>query len=99
MVRSGTSTAPMPFGGSGSFDSSSSSSSAGGFNFVSPQRPLMPSRSSTQKAARGYSQLSSTMSPWTDDKNSRPVWSGPRSYRYGTTETSSPGSMIRAATI
>ena len=35
------------------------------------------------------------MSPVTPSRNSRPVWSGPRSYRYGTIDTSSPGSMMQ----
>src|SRR5688572_33190045 len=39
------------------------------------------------------------MSPVTDSRNSRPVWSGPRSYRFGTIDTSSPGSMMRAAAM
>src|SRR5262249_28949291 len=45
----------------------------------SPSCPLMPQRSSSQKAARGYIQASTAMSPLTDSRNSRPVWSGPRS--------------------
>src|SRR5262245_39087582 len=39
------------------------------------------------------------MSPGTDSRKSRPVWLASRSYRWGTMETSSPGSMIRAAAM
>src|SRR6516225_2628441 len=59
----------------------------------------MPSRSRTQKAARGNSQLRTTMSPLTDSRKSRPVCSPCRSYRCGITDTSRPGSIMRAATI
>ena len=81
-----------------SVSASSSSSSLGGFSFVSPKWPLMPLRSNSQNAARGYSHDSTTMSPFTDSRKSRPVWSGPRSYRLGTTDTSRSGSSRSAAT-
>ena len=71
MCRSGTSPAAdalrlVP--GVSVLSSSSSSSSAGGLSCVSPKWPLMPSRSSSQKAARGKSHDSTTMSPVTDSE-------------------------------
>src|SRR5262245_43906425 len=59
----------------------------------------MPSRSSSQKAARGNSQARTTMSPETDPRKSRPVWLASRSYRCGTMETSRPVSSSRAAAM
>src|SRR5262245_53057413 len=59
----------------------------------------MPSRSSSQNAARGNINASTTTSPLTDSRYVRPVCPSPRSYRCGTMDTSSSGSMIRAAAM